>query len=229
MHMNAIMNAGLLSSQERAYRHLKAQILDLEFKPNDRITAHEIAQKLHISRTPVREALGRLEQEGLVVSAGGWGYVVRALSVKEALDLYKVREALEVEAVREVLPNVTPVLLKRLDACLVRAEQGMRAGKRGDFRRNTREFYRAIAKATNNTYLEYMLSLIDDRIRWLGALIADRHFDRPRESLTDNRELLAALRQGDEEAAVAAIRKHVAGAGERLLGCIMNEKARLLA
>jgi DNA-binding GntR family transcriptional regulator len=223
------MTAGALSSQEKAYRHLKNQILDLEFKPNDRITANEIAQQLKISRTPVREALGRLEQEGLVVSAGGWGYVVRPLSVKEAMDLYKVREALEVEAVREALPNVTPPLLERLSACLDRAEQGMRAGKQGDFRRNTREFYRSIAKATNNSYLEYMLSLIDDRIRWLGALIADRHFDRPRESIADNRELLNALKRGDEDAAVAAIRKHVAGAGERLLGCVVNEKATLLA
>jgi DNA-binding GntR family transcriptional regulator len=105
----------------------------------------------------------------------------------------------------------------------------MEAGKLGEFRRSTREFYRAIAKATNNSYLEYMLSLIDDRIRWLGALIADRHFDRPRESIADNRELLDALRRSDEDGAVAAIRKHVAGAGERLLGCVMNDKATLLA
>jgi DNA-binding GntR family transcriptional regulator len=223
------MNAGTPSSQEKAYRHLKAQILDLEYKPNARITANEIAQQLDISRTPVREALGRLEQEGLVVSAGGWGYVVRPLSVKEAMDLYKVREALEVEAVREALPNVTAPLLERLGALLDRAEAAVRAGRLGEFRRNTREFYRAIAKATSNSYLEYMLSLMDDRIRWLGALIADRHFDRPRESISDNRELLDALRRGDEEGAVAAIRKHVTGAGERLLGCVMNEKATLLA
>src|SRR3954464_419687 len=114
MHMHAIMNAGTPNSQERAYRHLKSQILDLEYKPNDRITANEIAQHLKISRTPVREALGRLEQEGLGVSAGGWGYVVRSVSVKEAMDLYKVRETLEVEAAREALPNVTPALLERL-------------------------------------------------------------------------------------------------------------------
>src|SRR5690349_1940859 len=125
MHMNAIMNGGPLSSQEKAYRHLKARILDLEFKPNDRITANGVAEELHISRTPVREALGRLEQEGLVASAGGWGYVVRPLSAKEALDLYKVREALEIEAVREALPNVTAPLLERLGACLDRAEVAM--------------------------------------------------------------------------------------------------------
>ncbi|HYC48217.1 MAG TPA: GntR family transcriptional regulator [Burkholderiales bacterium] len=223
------MNAGTPSSQEKAYRHLKSKILDLEYQPNARITANEIAQELEISRTPVREALGRLEQEGLVVSAGGWGYVVRPLSVKEALDLYKVREALEVEAVREALPNVTEPLLERLSACLDRAETAMRARRLGEFRRNTREFYRVIAKATNNACLEHMLALIDDRIRWLGALIADRHFDRPQESISDNRELLEALRRGDEAGAVRAIRQHVNGAGERLLGCVMNEKATLLA
>jgi DNA-binding GntR family transcriptional regulator len=66
------------------------------------------------------------------------------------------------------------------------------------------------------------------KINILQDLTADRYFDRPRESIADNRDLLDALSRGDEEAAVAAIRKHVAGS-ERLLGRVMNEKARLLA
>jgi DNA-binding GntR family transcriptional regulator len=218
-----------LSSQDRAYQFLKAAILDLEYRPNQRLTAQEIAERLNVSRTPVREALGRLEQEGLVARTEGWGYTVRSVTIKETMDLYKVREALEVEAIKEALPNVDERLILALTGFLDRAERSIKAGKPGEFRHNTRMFYRSIAKATRNSYLELMLSLIDDRIRWLGALIADKYFDRPRESLSDNRELLRALTTGDEAAAVAAIRKHVAGARQRFMGCVTSDNNVLVS
>lgn len=227
--MNSIPLPADTNSQEMAYRFLKTAILDLEYKPNGRLTAQEIALRINVSRTPVREALSRLEQEGLVMRTGGWGYVVRPITVKETMDLYKVREALEVEAIKEVIPIVDRDLLGRLDACLKKAEESLCKGKAGEFRYNTRAFYNVIAKATNNSYLEFMLSLIDDRIRWLGAMIADRYYDRPRESLQDNRDLLKALEVGDEAAAIAAVKKHIFGARKRFLEYVTNEKGHLLA
>ena len=219
---------GLASnSQEQAYRYLKHRIINLEIKPNDRLTTQTIASAINVSRTPVREALGRLEQEGLAVRDEGWGYTVKPISMKEAMDVYRVREVLEVEAVRQALPNVTPALIARLRASLNKAEEKVRQGRLNEFRNNARLFYHMITEATGNSCLISMLATVDDRIRLLGAMMAKRHLDRPKESLAENRALLEALGAGDERAAIAAVRKHVASAAKTLTRYVMTETGQL--
>jgi DNA-binding GntR family transcriptional regulator len=214
MQMDSIHAPTHVNSQERAYLFLKQQILNLELKPNQKLAAQEIAAKLDVSRTPVREAFSRLEQEGFLVRQGGWGYAVRIVTFKDAVNIFRMRETLEVEAIKEVMPKINSELLVHLETCLVRAEEKLRAGKVGEYRTSTRAFYRSIAQATDNNILEYMFVLIDDRVRWIGATITNKNFDRPRQSLAENKKVLQALRSRDEDAAVAGVRKHVSGARE---------------
>src|SRR5688572_25561436 len=112
--------------QERAYTYLRDRILNLDYKPNAALRTQAIAAELELSRTPIREALSRLEQAGLVAREGGWGYRVRSISFKEAMDVYKVREALEVEAVREALPVLDEPTLAHLRTSLASAEEKLR-------------------------------------------------------------------------------------------------------
>jgi DNA-binding GntR family transcriptional regulator len=225
--MDAISSSAFPNAQERAYQFVKAAIINLELQTDQKLRAQDIAERLQLSRTPVREAFGRLEQEGLIVRGSGWGYAVRGLSVKEALDVYRVREALEVEAVREIVPKFSPELFTFLHTHLQRAEESMRAGRIDEYRRSTRSFYRDLVQATENGLLAYMYSLIDDRIQWLGALVTDRHLSRPRESLPGNREVLQALERRDEQAATDAVRKHIAGARKSFLDHVTSEGSSL--
>ena len=217
MQMDSISPGVQLNSQERAYLFLKQRILSLELKPNQKLTAQEVAARLDVSRTPVREAFSRLEQEGFLVRQGGWGYAVCVVSFKDAMNTFRMRETLEVEAIKEVMPKLSPDVLNHLEIYLSRAEENLRAGKLREYRTNTRAFYRSIAHATDNNILEQMLAIIDDRVRWIGAMITNRNFDRPRESLVENKKILQALRSKDEGAAVASVRKHVSGARESFL------------
>lgn len=217
MQMHAVASERHLSSQERVYRYVKDAIIDLRFRPLEKLRAADIAARLDVSRTPVREALSRLEQERLVRREGGWGYSVPPLSFKDAMNVYRVREALEVEAVREATPRVDRHLSLRLEGYLARAQRELKEEQLPAYRQHTRLFYRAIAAAADNDILEHMLALIDDRVRWLGALVADRHFDRPKESLAGNREILAALVAKNEALAERAVRKHVSAARESFL------------
>ena len=196
-NMNAILETEDLSSQGKAYRFLKAAILNLEFKANERLRAQDLASRLNLSRTPVREALGRLEQEQLVVRDGGWGYSVRTISFKEAMDVYKVREALEVEAAKEAIDRIDGQYLEQLESYLKRAEDKLSQGKVKEFRFYNKAFHNCIATITGNGCLQSMLNTIDDRVRLLGAMIIDRHVDRQKEALQENREILSALRRGD--------------------------------
>ena len=80
------------NSLAHAYDRIKESIVNMEVSPGQKLHAQELAVRLHVSRTPVREALGRLEQEGLVRRDTGWGYTVRSMNLKEILDLFALRD-----------------------------------------------------------------------------------------------------------------------------------------
>jgi len=211
--------------QERAYSYIRERILSLEFKPNMALRMETLAAAIDVSRTPVREALSRLSEAGLVVREGGWGYTVRPITFKEAMDVYKVREALEIEAVREALPRMDGKILMQLRNALEMAESKLQQGRKTEFRKHTRRFYQTIARATDNSCLISMLITIEDRIHLLGAMMAD-HSDRPQQSLTENYTVLEALEAKDEEVAVTAVMAHVASARAVITRFVMNQATR---
>jgi DNA-binding GntR family transcriptional regulator len=84
-----------LTYQQQAYDYVKAQIMNLELKPGQYITDSQVADDLGISRTPVREALRRLEQEGLLINQARRGWKVYTLSLADIHDIFDIKQALE--------------------------------------------------------------------------------------------------------------------------------------
>jgi DNA-binding GntR family transcriptional regulator len=167
-----------------------------------------------VSRTPVREALSRLEQEGFVRRDGGWGYIVCSVTLKDARELYKVREALEAEAVREAVAHAKSHDIAALDALLKKAEQARSRKKVPIFRLNTRAFHAYIAQLANNTLLARMLRELEHRVQLLGALVFENHPLRMDEVIQENRQILRALKRGDAAQAELQVRGHVRRAWE---------------
>ena len=229
MYIEYTMNAPLkqtviqISSQEHCYRELKERILRLELVPGARIGALEVAAQLGLSRTPVREALGRLEQEALVTHDPAGGYIVRPMSVKEIDDLYRVREYLETEAVLEAMPNLGEADFEKLGAILDEAA-GL-VGNVSDFLVATRRFYEAIIAATGNEVLVRVLAPINDRVRIVGAMLIAAHASRMNEVLTLNGDILRALEARDEAAVAAAVRAHVRSAREHVAAMLARDRA----
>lgn len=106
------------SVREAAYSHLRGAILTGSLLPGVRISEPGLAQELGVSRTPVREALQRLAQEGLVELLPGKGARVRVLSAEEVREVYDVRALLEGEAAALAAQNATEDELKRLERLL---------------------------------------------------------------------------------------------------------------
>lgn len=200
--------AGALA-QERVYAHIKEAITAVHLRPGQRLRTEELAQAVNASRTPVREALSRLAQEGLVEREGGWGYVVKRISVKDVLDLFNVREALELEAAREVVPFLEAGIVEELVALNARAEEHFRAGRYEPFLRQNREFHQALAGATRNRLLQQMLGAIHDRVRQVGTMVVELHKPRLQELLLENRRIVAAIRKKDGLALEKAVRHHI--------------------
>ena len=211
-----------ISLQEHAYQFLKEKILRLELRPGARIGALEISAQLGLSRTPVREALGRLEQETLVRHDPAGGYVVRAMSVKEIDDLYRVREYLETQAVLEAMANLTDADCARLAAVLDEAEG--HSGNVSEFLVSSRKFYEAIIAATGNDVLRRVLAPINDQVRIVGAMLIQAHALRMTEVCAENRAILRALEARDKAAAVEAVRRHVRSAREHVATVLAQER-----
>lgn len=203
------MNSFSETAQDRAYNHVKSQILSLALRPGEWVKAQDVAAAVNVSRTPVREALGRLEQEGYVQRNGGWGYVVRSVTLQEAREFYKVREALEAEAVREAVAHVTDQELTILDALLQKAEEGRASGRVQTFRKYARSFHARIALNAGNSLLAGMLSQLEDRSHQLAMMVFDKHHHRMDEVVEENRAIFEAIKARDCARAEAAVRHHV--------------------
>ncbi|MBI3041515.1 MAG: GntR family transcriptional regulator [Betaproteobacteria bacterium] len=209
--------------QQRAYLFLKDRITGLAYKPNERLKALEIAKELGVSRTPVKEALGRLEQEGLVKRELGSGYVVQALSVRDIMNLYMVREVLEVEAAKEALPNLSEETSRQMTEILSGSQELLQQERYDEFLLANRKFHNAMAAATGNDVLKQILAGLNARIWSIGTIIVKRYPPRADEILFENRRILKALVSKDPVDLEQAVRAHIRRGGEHVRKFIEQE------
>jgi DNA-binding GntR family transcriptional regulator len=213
------------NSQEKAYSHVKEQIITLAAKPGTPLRANEIATYLKISRTPVREALSRLEQEGFVMREDGWGYVVRPVSPQDIINLFTIRESLEVQAALEAAPHLTKPMIKSLASNIKKSAQLLKQERYAAFRLLGREFHLAIAAASNNELLYRLLTTIRDRILLVGAMHQDMRPSRAHEVLAENTKLYNALCLKDPVAIKEAVLHHIHSSRASILPTVAGTKA----
>jgi DNA-binding GntR family transcriptional regulator len=195
-------------AQQRAYAHIKRLILTAECRPGQKLRAQELAGALGLSRTPIREALGRLANEGLVEQAG-WGFTVRRLTLQDVREVFEVRLVLELEAARLAVANLSDASAERLEQMLGEAEQRFKAGQTEEYLRRARRFHYAIAQVGGNRLLLGMLESINDRIERIGNILVQRVSTRAAEVMQENRAILNALKLRNAKQLDEAIRRHV--------------------
>ena len=196
------------SLADLAYERLTEALLSGELAPGDRLVQDALALRLGISRTPLREALQRLEREGTIRSAGARGHVVPELTAEDIAHLYEVREAVEGQAARLVAARA-PDSVDGIEATLRRLSAAAGPGGRDAFRAN-RLAHRAVVEASGNPFL---LEVFDDLWGRSVTLQAwgDYYASVPADIdlVTDHVDVLAALRSGDPDRAAAAMVAHV--------------------
>lgn len=162
--------AVLTNLSETVYQQVKADIFDFRLKPGARFSENELAVRLQVSRTPVREALYKLQREGYinVLSRSGWR--VREFDFQYYEDLYDVRIILELAAVRKICKQAetAPVLNELKQAWLVARNKRLRAAL--DISRLDERFHDGLMEATGNTELRAIHAGVTDRIRIIRRL-----------------------------------------------------------
>lgn len=197
------------SRGEHAYRRLRDAIQAGELKPGDRVMEIELAEWLQMSRTPVRDALRRLESEGMLAHEPRHGLVVARLDRQAVMELYVMRELLEGTAARLCARHASDMEVMDLLE-LVAAEKKLQ-GEFETLARHNRRFHEAVHRGAHNRYLEKALSAVNDSMGLLGrSQMLLPH--RAQIALDEHTELAHAIERRDAEGAEAAARRHVLAA-----------------
>ncbi|MFE9920557.1 GntR family transcriptional regulator [Streptomyces sp. NPDC005774] len=193
---------------ERVYAHVKQGVLDRRYEGGTLLTEGELADAAGVSRTPVREALLRLEAEGLIRLYPKKGALVLPVSAQEIADVVETRLLVEEHAVRKAVP-APPGLIERLEALLARQREQAAAGDFAAASVTDRCFHAEIVRSGGNEILSRLYDQLRDRQLRMGVAVMYSHPDRIAKTLSEHQEILEALRSGDPEAAAEVVNRHV--------------------
>jgi len=186
------------------HQRVRDGILSGEFRPNHRLVEEELAAELNVSRTPVREALLRLRQEGLVLQNRGW--LVRDHAPEEILEYLEARAELEAAAARLAAARITEAQVARLNELIVQMEG---EPNRRLFNEINGEFHDLVTEAGGNRVLANFAR--SSKINYWTFATPVR-FTPEQDAIVDaeHRALVAALQAGDGATAEQVARRHVA-------------------
>jgi DNA-binding GntR family transcriptional regulator len=193
-----------------AYQSVRDAISSKKFKPGDRVSEYMVADWLKISRTPAREALRRLENEGLLAADAHRGLVVATLDDSEMHELYAAREILESASAALAARFATDAQIAALQH-LVEREPEI-AGDPDKMYRNNQEFHRLVYDAARNRYLFKFFQSITDTLTMHRTVSTMMSAPRREEVLREHRELVEAIARRDEEGAREAALRHIRNA-----------------
>jgi DNA-binding GntR family transcriptional regulator len=195
--------------RERAYEHLKASILSGRFNPGERLAEEHLAKELGISRTPIREALHKLESEGLIKPLASRGFVASQDSKDDIEELFEIRAVLEGYALRLICGRITDTVLAQLEETVEKGEEALRRhGLDEIFQWNTR-------------FHDTLHDLITDKRRLYHQMVTMRQYvlryrkntlqypDGGARTVDGHRKILLALRLHDPDLCERVMREHI--------------------
>ena len=191
------------------YEHIRDAIRSGRFVPGARLRERDVATQLSTSRTPVREALRRLEVEGLLTSSAQRGLRVAELDQQQINELYFMREVLEGTAASLAARNASKAELQLMR--MIVDEEADLLSSPADLGRLNYTLHQTIQGAARNRYLVTTLNVLRDGM----MLISSSNLHNPARARTAHEEhirIVQAIEHGDAEGAQAAARAHVAAA-----------------
>lgn len=198
-----------LTLRERIYEEVVRLIVSGDLPSGAPIDEKAMIERLNVSRTPFREAIGTLAKEGLVEIKPYKGFYVRSFSLKEIEDLYDLRGTLEAFAIRLTVRNLVDEDLKVFERLL---DEGLAALRRRDmetYAERDREFHETIARLSGNAALIETLARLDLQIQ-ICRVIANEDKDFAERAARERDDILSALRNRDEDRAAQLMANHIA-------------------
>jgi DNA-binding GntR family transcriptional regulator len=210
---------------DSVYRSLRDAIIAGRLEPNRKLAQIPLAEHLGISRTPVRDALQRLAQEGLVRTVSWRGFVVSAFSARDVLDIYQIRLGLEPLAVEEALGvGYSRLLIAQLmDNCEeTAAKKGDEVGPLYDL---NRQFHLMLVEPCPNRVMVRMLDQLwhmpaSLRLFHAQAMMADAL----KQSAVEHREIVEAIEADERKRVLQLVRAHIQEAQQQTIRALEGDK-----
>jgi DNA-binding GntR family transcriptional regulator len=202
------VSLGHIPVNQQVYLHILNLMLSRRLEPGSRLDEQTLAAEMGVSRTPLREAIGRLVEKGLIEYRPYQGNFVRTFTADEIRGIYQVRRSLEELAVRNATAKMTPELLREIREILGELEAAMDRGDIPGVNQADRLFHAAIARGSGNPTLIAMLNDLDYQIRIIRSL-ANQNPDVVRQTALQRPQILAALERGDADTAARLLGEHI--------------------
>jgi DNA-binding GntR family transcriptional regulator len=193
---------------ERAYEELRSAIVTQRLSRGTPLVEADVTASLGVSRTPVREALRRLELEGYLERDGASRLFVRRLTVHQLDEAFLVRELLEAFAARLAADRIADAELERLDALLAADVAALEDGDVEKLARLNEQIHGVVLEASRNRTLSEVLRTLRGRVFGLTAFAVGSSSDQ-RAFVEEHALLVRLLAAGDGEAAEALVRRHL--------------------
>lgn len=205
-----------------AYEQIKTMILNLTLKPGNSVTEMWLIERLQMSRTPIREALYRLQQEHLVQLTPRKGWFVSELKLRDIQELYVIREALEGISARHAAERISDEELQKMESYLDSLESLLEEDEDavedpGD------SIHNLIFSFSGNELINEVMSIHLERLQ-MFHLITSSLPGRKYQSWHEHREIFAALKARDGARAEEVMRKHIRSSLDSLLQSLIENK-----
>ncbi len=209
--------AGNLLLRESAHAVLRAEILNCELPPGAEIREAELAARFQVSKSPIRDALMRLEREGLVISTPRQGYRVASISPTDVEDMFQLRIALERACMERIIRHASDAQLAQLD----RFRHFDPAQWDHNFVAYNRAFHHMLAELSANARMrDQLIDLIDQMERAVRVSVSNVKRGNPQSLVAQHGELIDALQQRQVKRAVRSTEKHISAAAKRVSNAI---------
>ncbi|MGB5933500.1 MAG: GntR family transcriptional regulator [Anaerolineae bacterium] len=195
---------------------LREAILDGYFEPGEKLYQDRIAEELEVSRTPVREALRRLESEGFIEIRPHYGAFIADLSRQDIREVYEMRKLLEAEVVRQVTAVIPKSVLDELDRSLTEAETQLDTGDITKHFESDIHLHETIASFVESRLLMETLDSLTNRVSIVRRFAQSKPGPHLIESLKEHRAILQAMRKRDPEQAAKLMRGHLEHSSRRI-------------
>ncbi|MHB1404427.1 MAG: GntR family transcriptional regulator [Desulfitobacteriaceae bacterium] len=206
--------------RETVFSTLRNAILDGKLRPGERLVERDIAEKLGISRTPIREAIRKLELERLVVHIPRKGVVVAGFSKEEVMEILAIRSVLEGLICRFAAEKIEDKQIERLEYLLEQINQEHQKGNVKKVNTLHDKFHETVYRAAESPRLYDLFSTLGEYIRKF-AQIGYTKPGRTEKAIKEHQEILNSLRNRDAKQAESMAVKHVENSREAYLEAYM--------
>lgn len=201
------------------YIRIKAGILNLDFAPGSQLQVDELSGELEVSRTPVREALLRLQKDGLVDVVPRVGFFVTKFATRDLEELYELREILESRAVYDAVQSMTEVESKKITEIYAATQKAVEKEDATGFLDAEIAFHNFLTETSHNKRLVAMVeSMRDLTYRW--RILSLNSKEDMRASLKEHKKIAEAVQNRDAVVASTLMGEHIRNAKNRIVRMI---------